>query len=224
LGVETLPQPIKLSYLCPEIARLAALIGAPEQIARIATVQERLAARHPAANLRAVAALCRGVASQDTEALLGAAEAYRRAGRSLYEGYAYELAAGVLATERRAAAAHAALDTALERYDLLDASWDIDRAAKVLRQAGFRRRRVRQRPRTGFDSLTDTERKIAGLVADGHSSPDIAAELFLSRRTVQSHVSRILAKLGLNSRIELVVAMRDGTDDSTSPNSGVGSP
>jgi len=45
---------------------------------------------------------------------------------------------------------------------------------------------------------------VAGLIAGGRSNPDIAAELFLSRRTVETHVSHILTKLGARSRIEIV--------------------
>ncbi len=44
---------------------------------------------------------------------------------------------------------------------------------------------------------------MAALVAQGRSNPDIAAELLLSRRTVQTHVSNILTKLGFGSRIEI---------------------
>ncbi|MEU8007993.1 helix-turn-helix transcriptional regulator [Catellatospora sp. NPDC049111] len=75
-----------------------------------------------------------------------------------------------------------------------------------------RRRRARWargrrgRPKHGWDALTDTERTVAELVATGMPNPDVAAQLFLSRRTVQSHVSSILAKLGLTSRVELAVA------------------
>jgi DNA-binding NarL/FixJ family response regulator len=47
------------------------------------------------------------------------------------------------------------------------------------------------------------ERFLAMLVAEGHSNPDIAAALLLSRRTVQTHVSHILTKLGYSSRIEI---------------------
>jgi DNA-binding NarL/FixJ family response regulator len=48
---------------------------------------------------------------------------------------------------------------------------------------------------------------VAELVATGKSNPEVASELFLSPRTVQTHVSRILRKLGYTSRMDLV---RDG--------------
>ena len=55
------------------------------------------------------------------------------------------------------------------------------------------------------DASPDANRaKIARLVAGGQSNPDIAAEMFLSRNTVQTHVSHILAKLGARSRVEIV--------------------
>ncbi len=46
--------------------------------------------------------------------------------------------------------------------------------------------------------------KVAYLVAEGRSNPDVAAALFLSRNTVQTHVSHILAKLGARSRAEII--------------------
>lgn len=71
---------------------------------------------------------------------------------------------------------------------------------------GIRRgpRTLHRRATSGWASLTDAETRIAGLVARGWSNPDIASELFLSRRTVQTHVSNILAKLGLKSRLEIM--------------------
>ena len=57
----------------------------------------------------------------------------------------------------------------------------------------------------GWENLTKAEAKVAELVAEGLSNPDIARRLFISRRTVQSHVSHALEKLGLSSRVELAV-------------------
>ncbi|WP_281360445.1 response regulator transcription factor [Lentzea indica] len=51
--------------------------------------------------------------------------------------------------------------------------------------------------------MTPTEERVAELVTEGLSNPDIAAEMFLSRRTVQTHVSNALAKLGVASRTEI---------------------
>jgi DNA-binding NarL/FixJ family response regulator len=55
----------------------------------------------------------------------------------------------------------------------------------------------------GWDSLTPTELKIVTLVAQGMSNPQIAAQMFLSRRTVQGHVSHILTKLDVHSRMDI---------------------
>ena len=60
-----------------------------------------------------------------------------------------------------------------------------------------------RRARSGWDSLTETEIKIATLVEEGLSNPEIAAKLLLSRRTVATHVSHILKKLDVNSRTDI---------------------
>ncbi|MFB9839231.1 helix-turn-helix domain-containing protein, partial [Actinoallomurus acaciae] len=84
------------------------------------------------------------------------------------------------------------------------ARWDLLRADTRLRRHGVQRRRgPRRRAATGWDALTPAELTIARLVADGRPNPDIAASLFVSRRTVEVHVSHILAKLGVRSRVEI---------------------
>ena len=53
--------------------------------------------------------------------------------------------------------------------------------------------------------MTQREREVALLVAQGKSNPDIAAELFITVRTVKSHITNILTKIDLNSRSQLAV-------------------
>jgi len=55
----------------------------------------------------------------------------------------------------------------------------------------------------GWESLTESERQVADLVARGHSNKEIAERLYMSHRTVGSHLYRIFPKLGLRSRVEL---------------------
>jgi DNA-binding NarL/FixJ family response regulator len=57
---------------------------------------------------------------------------------------------------------------------------------------------------TGWEALTPAQWRVAELGAPGLSTPDIAAQRFLSRNAVQTHVSHILAKLTLRPRVELI--------------------
>ena len=54
-----------------------------------------------------------------------------------------------------------------------------------------------------WPSLTVTERTVADLVAEGLSNPQIGERLYISRRTVQTHVAHIFMKLGISSRAQL---------------------
>jgi pimeloyl-ACP methyl ester carboxylesterase/DNA-binding CsgD family transcriptional regulator len=67
------------------------------------------------------------------------------------------------------------------------------------------------RSATGWGSLTEAERRIALLVAEGLSNPAIAARLFVSRHTIESHLKHAYAKLGVSSRVELAaLTLREG--------------
>ncbi|MEU1038862.1 response regulator [Streptomyces sp. NPDC005551] len=68
-------------------------------------------------------------------------------------------------------------------------------------------RRLAARPR--IDALNDREREVAAAVGRGGSNAEIAAELFMSVATVKTHVSRILAKLGLNNRVQIALLTYD---------------
>jgi DNA-binding CsgD family transcriptional regulator len=76
---------------------------------------------------------------------------------------------------------------------------------QLLRQLGVRTwRRGANQPATGdLSVLSDREREIADLIAGGASNPDIARTLFLSRKTVERHVSNVLAKLEVKNRAQI---------------------
>ncbi|MGH3967472.1 MAG: helix-turn-helix transcriptional regulator, partial [Mycobacterium sp.] len=67
-----------------------------------------------------------------------------------------------------------------------------------------RGRGQRKRPSSGWASLTPTERDVVRLVTEGLVNNDIATRLFVSPRTVQTHLTHVYTKLGLTSRVQLV--------------------
>ena len=81
-----------------------------------------------------------------------------------------------------------------------------------------RGRGERRRPSTGWASLTPAERPVAALVARGLTNPQIGEQLFISRRTVQTHLAHIFAKLGVSTRAELAAEVtRRGDVQSVAP-------
>jgi DNA-binding NarL/FixJ family response regulator len=85
---------------------------------------------------------------------------------------------------------------------------------QLLRQLGIRtwRRGARARATGDLSVLSEREREIANLVAGGASTPDIARTLFLSRKTVERHVSSILGKLDVKNRAQLAARVAAGRE------------
>jgi DNA-binding CsgD family transcriptional regulator/tetratricopeptide (TPR) repeat protein len=167
---------------------------------------EELAGRNPGVTTLTGAALrCRGLVEDDAEVLVRAATAYRAGPRPLERALACEDAAWALGRVGRVGEARPLLEEATAVYEGLSASWDLARAAARLRSLGVRpgRRGPRKRPKSGWDSLTATELTVVRLITEGLSNPEIAERMFISRGTVHTHVSHILAKLGLGSRVAL---------------------
>ncbi len=148
---------------------------------------------------------CRGLLDQDAGQLLTATEHYEKAGRPLPSAKALEAAAGLFLSSGDRVQARAAFTRAVEVYGSLGAAADVARLQAAFRAHGIRRgphSRHRQ-ARTGWDSLTPTEIKIAAFVEEGLTNPEIAARLLLSPRTVGTHVSHILKKLNVHSRTDI---------------------
>jgi DNA-binding CsgD family transcriptional regulator/tetratricopeptide (TPR) repeat protein len=201
-------------YLLPDLAALAVSLGERETARRAVAELERYTAGRGGPCLWRSARFAAAILDDDAGALHRVADAYAAAGRPLLEGMAREHAAELLAAAGRLPIARQQLDAAQECYAQLDASWDAARADARLRAHGVMRgaQGPRGRLKSGWESLTGTERRVASLLAEGLSNPDIAGRMFTSRRAVQYHVSNILVKLGLSSRVELVtlIARRDG--------------
>ncbi|ADJ49854.1 LuxR family transcriptional regulator fused with ATPase domain [Amycolatopsis mediterranei S699] len=201
--------------LLGDAVRLAVETGdtatAAEIVARVGVITAGADVPHR----QALGRYCRGMADRDAAELLRAADGYRDAGRPLPRAKALEAAAIAFAEAGDRGSARAAFTRTLDLYGTLGAHWDVARLRARFRAFGIRRGpTVKHRQAThGWDSLTPTETKIAGLVLEGLSNPQIATRLFLSPRTVATHVSHILAKLGVHSRIDIA---REATRNSAS--------
>jgi len=190
----------------PEIVRLARLTDDSALADQSLAVAEREVTQEPSSKAKAITAgRCRALVEGDTAPLLAAAEYHQSVRQLLEAARSLEDAAVVAAANGDSSTARVAFTQAVELYQDLGAEWDLSRLDGQMRMHGLRRGRRSRRagPTTGWESLTPTELKIAGLIASGSSNPDIAAEFYLSRRTVETHVSHILTKIDGRSRSEI---------------------
>ena len=99
----------------------------------------------------------------------------------------------------------AALRDALGERDF-ESAWAEDAALSTDEAIAYARRGrgERKRPASGWASLTPAERDVIRLVSEGLGNRDIGGRLFVSPRTVQSHLTHVYTKLGLSSRVHLV--------------------
>lgn len=115
---------------------------------------------------------------------------------------------------------HAALEKGASGYLLKDAGpAEVDAALRaavrdeVFLDAAVTRKLTQEMraPRTGLGVLTAREKEVLVLVAEGRSNKDIADHLVISERTARTHVSHLLAKMGLSSRTQAaLLAVKEG--------------
>jgi DNA-binding NarL/FixJ family response regulator len=204
-GLDGHTEELEEQELLADTARLAAVTGDVSTARALADQATVLAADSPIPHRQANALYCRGLLDHDATRLLAAAERYDDAGRPLLSAMAMEAAAGEFVDAGDRAEARDAFSRAVEIYSALGASADVARLRASFHAHGIRRgpRAKHRQARSGWDSLTPTEAKIAAFVEEGLSNPEIAARLLLSRRTVATHVSHILKKLNVHSRIDI---------------------
>jgi DNA-binding CsgD family transcriptional regulator len=195
----------EIEDLLADGVRLAMKTGDPGIAQALAGHAATLAAGSQVPHREANALHCRGLLDHDATQLLAAADRYEQASRPLLRAQALEAAAAEFIRSGDRTQARSAFTRSVEVYGSLGAAADVARV-----QAGFRAHGIRRGPhakhrqaRSGWDSLTPTETKIAALVEAGLSNPEIAAKLLLSRRTIATHVSHILKKLDVHSRTDI---------------------
>lgn len=159
----------------------------------------------------ATAGRCRGMLLAHEGDLDSALVAFEQAlvdhqrAASPFERARTQLAYGAtLRRAKRRADARAALISALELFDSLGAALWAEKAASDLARIPGRA------PASG--ELTETERRVAELVADGKSNKEVAAELFIAVRTVEANLSKVYAKLDIRSRTELASRLAHRSD------------
>ncbi|MGH9277525.1 MAG: helix-turn-helix domain-containing protein, partial [Acidimicrobiales bacterium] len=100
----------------------------------------------------------------------------------------------------------ALLEEGLSLLEDAGATRGIARMESALRSLGVRHRRAAAATtghHAGWDSLTPTEMRVARLAAEGLTNRQIGEQLFVSRRTIETHLAHAFAKLGLSSRAQL---------------------
>jgi DNA-binding CsgD family transcriptional regulator len=188
-----------------DLVRLALAAGDVSRARDVATAVTDVAARNEVPWITGAALRCRGLAENDADILQAAASAYARGSRPLELALACEDAGTVFARRSNVDRACHFLDQAITIYERLGAARDLARAQAALRQMGVRRARrvTHSRAQSGWQSLTPSELAVVDLVAEGLSNPQIGQRLYVSRKTVQTHLAHVFAKLHITSRTQL---------------------
>ena len=196
------------------LVRGALADGDRPKAAELAEATQRLAAIAPDnRDMAAAVDHARGLLDRDPAALERAAKKYA-AGPA--RASALEDAGRHWAEQGNESQAVVRLGQAHTLYKQLDDADGMARVRYGLRSAGVRLRHwtYEDRPAFGWDSLTETERRIAGLVAEGLSNRQVANRVFLSAHTVAFHLRHIFWKLGITSRVQLArITAEQGTGD-----------
>jgi DNA-binding CsgD family transcriptional regulator len=208
--------------MAPDLVRLALAAGDRRRAISVTEELERSATRSLTPTARGLAWRCRGLLDDDADSLLEAVAAHRDGPRPYQLAAACEDAGIALGRTGRTNEAVPLLNEAAIAYGRLEALRDFDRIQSALQDLGVQRTRpaTHRRPSFGWASLTPTELRVVGFVTEGLTNRGIAERLFVSRRTVATHLEHVFQKLGHANRVELAAdaVRRAVTDPITSTN------
>ena len=187
--------------------------GCAESFAEVVIQAAELASsRNPGvASFEGTALSVRGGSKGDLSMLAESVRVLDRSPRPILRANGAERYGRALLKDGQRDAGLELLDRAWDEYHLMDARVYRASVQRAMRKAGVRRGKwstVATRPDSGLASLTDAERRVALLIADGHSNRSAAGELGVSVNTVGTHVRMVFSKLGVQSRVQLANALR----------------
>ena len=189
----------------PAVCRIALTAGRRDEVEFAIGVMEeiRRRANHPLAD--GAWLLTRALWDQTLEPALQAISFLETTGRPLELANACESSARLARTAGDSAQALGLALRAEGLYQGLGATMDLGRIRELLRNLGHRSGVRGRRPRanSGWDSLTESEQLVARLVAQGLSNPQVAARLFIQRRTVSPPLKHVHTHLVLSSPVHL---------------------
>jgi len=167
------------------------------------------------ARAAAAAMWCQGLIENQPGLLLSVAEGFASAGRVLERAFVLEDAAVALAARGWLKPARDAFDEAVLTYTEIGAAWDVRRAEARLRPHGLGAWSVEPAAEPDTECLSQSELRIAELLAAGWPVSDIAARLSLSDDTVRTRTAGVLRKLGTGSRFGVTpnLVRRHAPDD-----------
>ncbi|MFD3414447.1 ATP-binding protein [Streptomyces cyaneofuscatus] len=183
----------------------AVRLGQPERAEEALRHCESWARATTAPWAQAVALRCRALIDDRPEPYAQALHLHEKGGRPFERARTELLYGEWLRRARRPNEARDVLRSALATFERLRAEPWMRRAAAELRAAGERRVAARVPAENLIDRLTPQELQVVRLARGGSSSREIAAQLFLSRRTVEHHLYKAYPKLGVGSRRELAL-------------------
>ena len=189
----------------PDLIEAYARQGRVDDASRVLAMLARQAASTGSAVAGAAAARCRGLLDNDFDAAFAEALELHDRRPMPFERARTLLAYGRrLHRARRRAEARERLREAFTGFEELRATAWARQAEAELRSAGARRRRA-----SDGDALTPQELRVVAAVRRGGTNRQIAAELFLSPKTIEFHLRQIYAKLDVHSRAQLVAALAE---------------